>query len=278
MLACHYWSIYDREVEDACWWAREHAYGGMDLGTGDLGDGARLDPAAFAHDDAVSERLRRAAEETGLGYPDLFLATPYPANDPDAEHRRESLVFMRAAANAARRAGVLILTTSPGFVGDEPWEHAFARSAATLRDWAAAVRDHGVQLSVEPHLESVADTPDRAQALVEAVPELALTLDYSHFIAGGHPQASVESLHRFAVHLHARQSRSGVLAVPVAEGVIDFRRILTLLRDGGYTGAITVEYVSSPWQGQDRVDSSVENEAMRRQLQALIDELWKEAR
>jgi sugar phosphate isomerase/epimerase len=65
-----------------------------------------------------------------------------------------------------------------------------------------------------------------------------------------------------------------VLAAPVADGVIDFRRVLSLLHAQGYRDAITVEYVSSPWQGQDRVDSPRENAQMRQEIRGLIDDLW----
>jgi sugar phosphate isomerase/epimerase len=273
-LACHYWSVYHLEIEDACRWARETGYEGMDLGSGDLGAGARLDPAQLAHDGTTAERLRRAAVDAGIVYTDLFLALPFAANDPDPAHQAANLDLLRAVVAVAPRAGIPILTMSPGFTGTDAWEDAFARSGAALREWVAAGQNHGVAIAVEAHLESVADTPERTQALIDAVPGLALTLDYSHFIAGGHTQESIEPLHRHAAHVHIRQSRPGVLAAPVSEGVIDVRRVLARLHADGYGGAITVEYVSSPWQGQDQVDSSTENERMRRQIRGLIDEVW----
>jgi sugar phosphate isomerase/epimerase len=277
VLACHYWSIYHLEIEDACRWASEAGYGGMDLGSGDLGAGARLDPERLAHDGTTAARLHRAAAEAGIIYTDLFLALPFPANDPDPTHQTANLELLRGVAAVAPRAGIPILTTSPGFTGTDAWEDAFARSGAALREWVAAGQNHGVAIAVEAHLESVADTPERTEALIDAVPGLALTLDYSHFIAGGHTQESIEPLHRHAAHVHIRQSRPGVLAAPVSDGVIDFRRVLSRLHVDGYAGAVTVEYVSSPWQGQDHVDSPAENERMRREISGLIDEVWGQA-
>ena len=111
--------------------------------------------------------------------------------------------------------------------------------------------------------------------MLAAVPGLTLTLDYSHFVHAGFRQSEYEALDPHARHMHVRQAAPGRLAAPVAEGTIDYRRALTHLRDVGYHGAFTTEYVRSPWYGQDAVDTDRENEQMHGVIVALVEEIWQ---
>ena len=162
----------------------------------------------------------------------------------------------------------------PGFY-DTAWELAFDFVAAELRRFVAAGADGGLAVSIEPHLESVTDTPERTLQMLDAVPGLTLTLDYSHFVHAGFRQPEYEVLDPHARHMHVRQAAPGRLAAPVAEGTIDYRSALTHLRDVGYHGAFTTEYVRSPWYGQDAVDTERENELMQREIVELVEEIWQ---
>ena len=53
--------------------------------------------------------------------------------------------------------------------------------------------------------------PERAAALVQAVPGLTLTLDYGHFVPRGFAAAEVDPLLQHATHFHVRgvNSQSG---------------------------------------------------------------------
>jgi sugar phosphate isomerase/epimerase len=276
IVACHYWSFYDLDLEAACRHAAVLGYNGLDLGSGDLGTGARLDLTQIAVDDSFPARARRAAEDAGIVYTDLFAVLPSPVTEPDDERVRTTIRLFRSLAPSLAAAGIPGVTLSPGATDERGWEPAVARAAATLRELVAIGRDAGLLVGVEPHLESIADTPARTLALLDAVPGLTLTLDYSHFMAAGYAQEAVEPLHPFARHVHVRQSRPGHLAVAVNEGTLDMTRIVTLLLREGYEGAITVEYVSSPWQGQDQVDAAKENAAMRAEIRAIIA-AWQES-
>ena len=162
----------------------------------------------------------------------------------------------------------------PGFY-DTAWEPAFDLVAAELSRFVAAGADGGLAVSIEPHLDSVTDTPERTLRMLAAVPGLTLTLDYSHFVHAGFRQPEYEALDPHARHMHVRQAAPGRLAAPVAEGTIDYRRALGHLRDIGYQGAFTTEYVRSPWYGQDAVDTDRENKQMQSEIVALVEEIWQ---
>ena len=59
--------------------------------------------------------------------------------------------------------------------------------------WQAAA-NVGVVMSVEAHLGSIIPTPQAARRLLDLVPGLTLTLDYTHFTYQGIPDAEVEPL------------------------------------------------------------------------------------
>jgi sugar phosphate isomerase/epimerase len=275
LLAAHHWSIFDLEVPDACRWAAEHGYAGLDLAVGDLGTGPRIDLAELADSPAACDRLAAAASDAGIAYTDLVAGVIWAAGITDAARAEARELFARLAANAHRLSldGVTLL---PGIRGDADRDELFALTADELRRYVAIGADHGLAVSIEAHLESVTDTPQRTLAMLEAVPGLTLTLDYSHFVHPGFGQGDIEPLDAHARHFHIRQAAPGRLAIEVAAGVIDHRRLLNDLAANGFTGSLATEYVDSEWYDQNLVDTVAENAAMRDEIAGLLDELWPE--
>jgi sugar phosphate isomerase/epimerase len=109
-------------------------------------------------------------------------------------------------------------------------------------------------LGVEPHLGSIADTPERAMKLSALVPGLGFTLDYAHFTRAGIPDARIEPLAARATHFHARCARAGRLQGSFKENAIDFRRALTAFNAHRFNGWIALEYVWIDWEHCNEVD------------------------
>lgn len=272
IVAAHHWSFYDLQVADACQHARRLGYPAMDLAVGDLGSGPRLVLEHLASDSAVCSKIGALGDAKGIAFTD-FVAAVVHVPGMTAKARAANLaVFRRFAAHGASMgaAGVTVL---PGFY-DGPWDSAFDLVAAELRQFVEAGVDGGLAVSIEPHLDSVTDTPARTLRMLDAVPGLTLTLDYSHFVHAGFAQSEYEALDAHARHMHVRQAAPGRLAAPVEDGTIDYRLALTHLRDIGYSGAFTTEYVCSPWYGQDECDTEKENHLMQREIASLVDEIW----
>lgn len=273
-IAIHGWGLYEFDIEDELKIASERGFKAMDVGSGDLGYGVRVDATRLANDPAECDRIADLAEENGVRLTDMFVATPVLINDPSDEGRLRNREVVQGLARNAARIGLPGFTFSPGTYAAVEWADAFALATTELRALVDIGSQHDVAIRVEPHIHSVADTPDRAQELIEAVPGLTFTLDYSHFVSAGFEQDALEPLHRYGTHWHARQARPGRLSIEVDRGTIDFRRLLTRLRDERYEGAIAVEYVRAPWEGQDEVDVHAENARMADELRSLIAEFW----
>lgn len=242
----------------------------LDLPRFDVGaheGGPHIQPSAVEADpDAVADRIRRAAEAAELHPADFFPTFGHgfrdrPVNSPDpatrARNRDRFRGLVRCAA-AIRATGITLL---PGVIWDDLGQRgSFDLAVQALRELVPVAHDAGLRLSVEAHLESIAESPALAAELVERVPGLTLTLDYSHFVAGGHRPEAVHPLARHAGHVHVRQAAPGRLQAAQHNGTLDVVDIVGHLRDASYTGDICLEYTWQEWRDcreQDVISESI---------------------
>jgi sugar phosphate isomerase/epimerase len=127
-------------------------------------------------------------------------------------------------------------------------------------------------VSFEPHVQSITESPEDALKVVEQVPHLKLTLDYSHFLYLGYTDDQIEPLLPHTGHFHVRQARQGVLQCGASEGEINFERALSRLCELGYDGWVAFEYVWEQWLDNDRVDVLSETLVLKQQLAKFFGE------
>ena len=127
----------------------------------------------------------------------------------------------------------------------------------------------GIKFSVEAHLGSIAPTPARAKKMIEDVPGLTLTLDYTHFTRRGRPDVEIEPLLPLASHFHVRGAAKGRLQTSFDENAIDYGRVCRQLQAANYRGYLGVEYVWTEWEHCNRVDNLSETIRWRDYLRAL---------
>ena len=217
-------------------------------------------------------RLDEQVRGRGLEVADVFVIPwtdfrTLAPNHPDAAERAASAALFEDVLDFAARLGAPGMTILPGI----DWEHetpedSLARAADELGRRVDAARARGVRLSVEPHLGSIAPTPARALALLERVPGLELTLDYSHFVYQGIAESEVEALAPFARHCHARGARQGRMQAPLRESRIDFERMVDVLEDADYDGFVGLEYVWLDWEHCNECDNLSETILLRDRL------------
>ena len=213
--------------------------------------------------------VRERVAARGLQVADVF-AIPWTdfrtrsVNNPDPAEQARSAEFFADAVEFARLVGAPGLTTLPGvlFPGDT-FDEALRRSAEGLRRRVELAQAAGLGVSVEPHTESLIDTPDKTLQLLDAVPGLAITLDYAHYVFGGVPQADIDPLIPRARHLQIRPGAPGRLQVAVAEDAIDWTTVVRTLVDGGYGGYLALEYTWQEWHECNRVDTVAESALLR---------------
>jgi sugar phosphate isomerase/epimerase len=189
----------------------------------------------------VGASRMRALRELGLRASDVFCMShePRPSNDPDVGFRLQEREVFKAVVEFAAQLdapGITVLPGNANAAGSSSPSFAIAVQELTWRVEVAAM--HGLALSVEPSVDSIAATPQAALVLLEAVPGRQLTLDYSHFVYQEIDPAQVDPLLSHARILHVRQARPRRLQAPSPAGVIDFGRVLTAARerfDGTFT-------------------------------------------
>jgi sugar phosphate isomerase/epimerase len=225
-------------------------------------DVVRSDPAAAA------KNVRARVERHGLTVSDVFLIPgreslqEYAVNHPDAEIRAHSFAYFESTATFARLVGSPGLTVLPGMPFDDAGA-SFDLAAHELARRAERARDLGLALSIEPHYDSIVQTPARTLELLERVPEIQLALDYSHFVYQGIPQTDVEVLISHARHIHLRQAGPGAMQLPAHSGVLDFPLMVARLDAAGYSGFLCLEYQWEEWLGCNRVDCISETAELR---------------
>jgi sugar phosphate isomerase/epimerase len=225
--------------------------------------------------------LRRRLAAEGLFAADIFLQlhenfTDYAVNHPEAARRKFARKQFLETLDYAAAAGSKHVTILPGVVFESESRSQSVRRAAEELFWRveqASARQ--LTVAVEPHLGSLAATPERALQLAALVPGLGFTLDYAHFTRAGIPDSRIEPLTARATHLHARSARKGRLQCSLKHNAIDFPRALAALNRHHFHGWIAVEYVWIDWEHCNEVDVVSETIQMRQHLTAAAQEMVK---
>lgn len=222
----------------------------------------------------LTERIARA----GLELADLFIQAPdfatMAVNHPDPRQQEDAAAFFQDLLELAYRLEAPGMTMLPGIrFDDEPWETSIRRSAEALAWRVEAAAKRGIALSVEGHLGSNVDTPEKLAHLVELTPGLTLTLDYTHFTYAGIPDAEIEPLLAHARHFHCRGAAKECLQTPFHENTIDYRRVISRMREIGYPGYFAIEYVWQDWQGLNRCENVCETIQFRDLARATMAEI-----
>jgi sugar phosphate isomerase/epimerase len=224
---------------------------GVDLAL--MGNRSHVRPEQVRDDlDGWIERLRERLQRHELELADLFVIpwTDFEhlaPNHPHPDQRTASRQLFEEMSEMAAALGAGGMTFLPGVHWDsEPWEASFERAVEELSWRVERARAKNLRVSIEPHFGSIVQTPETALGLVEGVPGLELTLDYTHFIYQGIPEGQVDPLLRHARHFHARGATPERLQATLRANTIDYSRILDLMLEAGYDEYVGIEYVWTP--------------------------------
>jgi sugar phosphate isomerase/epimerase len=229
----------------------------------------------FANVARSAAALRRKTEALGLRVADVFLQTapdfrPYAINQPEASRRQLARDWFSRTLEYAGGCGCDHVTILPGVhFEEESRESSFQRAVEELAWRVTQAKHAGITLGTEAHVGSLVPDPVSAQELVQHVPGLTLTLDYTHFTRAGLSDQTVEPLLPYASHFHVRGARGGRLQAPFKDNVIDYRRVVERLRQVNYRGWLGIEYVWIDWEHCNECDNLSETILFRDFLRSL---------
>lgn len=267
-LACSDFTFPLLSHEDALKLVSMLGFDGVDIGL--FEERSHLRPSREFEDVPRSAReLKKKLNDVGLEPADVFLQmamdfVPYAINHPQRSRRQKARNWFLKTLEYAAECGCAHVTTLPGVhYPDETRADSFSRAVDELNWRVARAGECGIVFGVEAHVGSLVPRPKSTERLVQAVPGLTLTLDYTHFTKIGLPDSDVEPLVKYASHFHARGARRGRLQTSFDQNVIDYRRVVELMGASGYRGWLGVEYIWIDWEHCNECDTVSESVRFR---------------
>jgi sugar phosphate isomerase/epimerase len=192
---------------------------------------ARLDAALAAH------ALVPIALNTGVA---AQLHHRSPAINAARHAHWEGLVRLM------KHVGVEVAAIQPRNADRErPYDDVWRDCVATLREQLAVAQAAGVRFALELHIGSPFETMEQARRLLDALPDLPLVYDPTHFVMQGIDVRDTAWLMDRAVHVHLRDAAPSQMQVPFGTGAVDFDWVLGTLRERGYGGHFSIEYLGT---------------------------------
>jgi sugar phosphate isomerase/epimerase len=264
-FACHTWAFNDLTLPEALGTIARLGFRYVDIGSGQ-----NLNAAKTAQDPKrEAAQVRADLEMYNLKVSDVYLVLPR-ISLPDEEARARDLDIFRALLPFVKEVGSPGVTVSPGLMQAD--EAAWGRAVDGLRAMLDATDKELLRLSIEPHLDSMAATPELALKLVDDIPGLSLTLDWAHMVCQHIAHEQIVSLLPHTRHLQIRQAARGRLQTPLDRGKIDLAAVMSALVEANYNDIVCIEYMNIPgWHGMMPVDAIAESARLRDALRSLRD-------
>jgi sugar phosphate isomerase/epimerase len=235
-------------------------FDGVDVGL--FQDRSHIQPStAFADLKKNAKELNSNLKSRGIELADIFLQIDLvfdkvAVNHPDKMVRKETRDLFVKAVEFTYKSGGKHLSILPGvYFSNETREDSFKRCCEELSWRCEKACEAGIVFAVEPHIGYIVPTPEEALLLVESVPGLTLTLDYTHFIRVGITEKRIEPLIKYASHFHARGAAKDRLQTSFKENTINYEYIVNKMKQTNYSGYIGIEYVWQEWENCNKVDN-----------------------
>lgn len=213
-----------------------------------------LDPLPAAIPAEVSDAVRAAASETGVGI--AAVSATYNMIHPDPGERERGRRGFRAIAAAARSMGTSLLTLCtgscdphdqwrfhPGNASPEAWREMCREFELLHR----AAEEHGVFLGVEPELANVVSSARRARDLLDTFPNgrIRIVLDAANLfeVATREQQhaligEAIDLLGEAIALAHAKDRLPDGRFTHAGAGVLDYPYYVAALRRAGFRGSL----------------------------------------
>lgn len=184
---------------------------------------------------------------------------------PDALEQRKK--ECEAVAKFMHRLGIRVASFYPGSKGaaaDRAWNEVLKDSAASMREMMVIGREYGVTFAIELHYNTPFENLEQCTRLCEALPELPVAYDPSHFAMQGIDLKSTKPLLDRAFHVHLRDAAPGKMQVPTGTGTVDFGWILESLAARNYEGHYSIEYLAGMEGGTESAITALKQQLERR--------------
>ncbi|MBN8621342.1 MAG: sugar phosphate isomerase/epimerase [Anaerolineae bacterium] len=266
-FSCHTWAFSDLTLPEALGTIARMGFRYVDIGSGSNLNTQR----AAENPQRAAVEIRADLDLFNLKLADLYLLLPR-ISLADEERRQKELEQFRALLPFVEALGAPGITLSPGLAHPAEDVEALDRVIVALREMLNLTQPLGLQLSIEPHMDSMAESPEVALKLIKEVPGLQLTLDWAQLVCQDIFHDDIIKLIPHARHIQLRQAARAQLQTPFERGRIDIPRVVKDVLDAGYQGILCVEYMNTPgWHGMIAVNPLRECTRLRDALREARD-------
>lgn len=246
-IACHAYSFPDLTLTEALGTAARLGFRRADIGGGQglsLAQAARQPRATAAEIKADLALYNLTLSDLTLMLPRISLA--------DDDRRAKEVESFKALIPFAVALGTPGITVSPGVAHNlEEDPSALERTLDSLQAMTAAAKAAKLRISIAPHVDSMATTPEAVRALLDSVEGLELTLDWASLTYGGAKHEDIAALIPRSRHMQVRGAARGQLQAGQDRNKIDFARLVEDAIIDGYDGTISLSLIQSA--GRHRV-------------------------
>jgi len=173
-------------------------------------------------------------------------------------YRRARLDALKQCSDFAKTLGIGRVQTHCGFMPEDPKQPLYAETVAAIREITEHCAGNGQSFLMETGQE----TPTTMLRVIKDVnnPALGVGLDTANLILYGkaNPVDALKVIGPYVRAMHAKDGKWPVdpdrlgQEVLIGQGEVDFTAVLSMLRDLGYRGAVTIEReTSGPQQIED---------------------------
>lgn len=260
-FSCHTWGFNDLTLVEALGTIARMGFRYVDIGTG-----THLNLAQLSKSRHRQQRILDLIENLqlfNLQVADLYLMFPRISVDDDKK-RETDIALFKALLPIARAINARGVTISTGLIHPEDDTEAYQRTIASLQEMTEFAESREIPLSIEPHLDSMAQTPEQTLKILDDVQGLDITLDWAQLVCQNITDEEIQTLLPRTRHIHIRQAARNQLQVPYNRGRIKPEKVIDILNQADYQGNICIEYMQMiGWHGMVEVDNVIECVAMR---------------
>ena len=268
-FSCHTWAFNDLTLVEALGTIARLGFRYVDMGTGPHLNITRATQSSTRQ--SLVREIRDDLELFNLQLADLYLMLPRISVD-DEKKRQADITLFKALLPFARSVGAPGVTISAGLIHPEEDDSAYQRTVISLKEMVEAADAQEMPISIEPHLDSMAQTPQQALRLLDEIQGLDITLDWAQMVCQNVKDKDIALLLPRTRHIQIRQAARSQLQVPYKRGRIKPEDVIRMVQQADYRGKICIEYMQTVgWHGMVEVNSIIEVTAMRDALRTARD-------
>lgn len=172
----------------------------------------------------------------------------------------EYLSVFSECCKLAKATRVVSLTVQSGEHGTP-----FNEEVERFKSMVKIGETYGVRVGMRSQTGHLSADPDTVSVICGHVKGLGLSLDPSHYIFKQDRELNYEKLLEYVQTVYLRDSTRDELQVRIGQGIIDYGKLINLLRKQGYDRALVVDIGRQP-----NIDHMGEIRKMRLLLESLL--------